>query len=280
VKGRIVNTAIGVVVGLGVAALLIVGTKMAGEAHDRGATRGALKVATNSSWLPQSYLDDHDQLVGFDIDVAREIARRLGMKASFETPEWNVMTGGHWHGRWDMAVGSVTPTQARARVIDFAGVYYYSPYVFAVHKASRATKFEDLDGKKIGVETGTTSEDYIRRRLKIDAPDSPPIRYVVTPGEVRTYADSMLPFDDLRLGDGVRLDAVIAPEQTVLRAIANRYPIRILPGGYAFREPLTVVTDKGNPRWTAKIAGIIAAMKSDGTLRALTTKWYGKDYSR
>lgn len=195
------------------------------------------------------------------------------MKAAFETPDWAVMTGGHWHGRWAMAVGSITPTKARSHVVDFAGIYYYSPYVFAVHKSSAATRFEDLDNKKIGVETGTTSEDYIRRRLQIDAPDTPAIKYTVTPGEVRTYANSMLPFDDLRLGDGVRLDAVIAPEQTVLNAMKKGYPIKILPGGYAFREPLTLVTDKGNPQWTARIAGIIAAMKADGTLRTLTTKW-------
>jgi polar amino acid transport system substrate-binding protein len=276
----IVTAALWGFVVLGVLAILVVGTIMAGEAHDRGSARDALKVATNSSWLPQSYLDDNNHLVGFDIDVAREIARRLGKKASFETPEWNVMTGGHWHGRWDIAVGSVTPTQARSRVIDFAGIYYFSPYVFAVNTSSTAARFEDLNNKKIGVETGTTSEDYIRRRLRIDAPGAPAVKYTVTPREVRTYADSMLPFDDLRLGDGVRLDAVLAPEQTVLRAIKNGYPIKILPGGYAFREPLTVVTDKGNPRWTATIARVIAAMKADGTLRALTTKWYGKDYSR
>jgi len=238
-----------------------------------------LRVATNAGWLPQSYLDEHNQLVGFDIDVAREIGRRLGMKVSFETPEFSAMTGGHWHGRWDMAVGSVTPTKARAQVVDFAGIYYYSPYVFAVNDASSARSIEDLNGRQIGVETGTTSEDYIRRRLQIDAPDAPPVHYLVTPGSVHTYADSMLPFDDLRLGDGVRIDAVIAPEQTVLRAIENGYPIRILPG-YAFREPLTVLTDKGNPQWTARVAAAVEAMRGDGTLGVLTTKWYGKDYSR
>lgn len=241
-------------------------------------THRELKVATNSGWLPQSFLDEHNQLVGFDIDVSREIARRLGMKVSFETPEFNAMTGGHWYGRWDIAVGSVTPTKARSQVVDFAGIYYFSPYVFAVNKDSRAQTFDDLNGKQIGVETGTTSEDYIRRRLQIDAPDAPPVVYAVTPGTVHTYADSMLPFDDLRLGDGVRIDAVIAPEQTVRRAIDNGYPIRMLPG-YAFREPLTVLTDKGNPQWTARIAGVIASMKADGTLSTLTKKWYGQDYS-
>jgi len=266
----------GLILALGI---LVGGAFVPTRTHDQAAAHPELKVATNSGWLPQSFLDDHNQLVGFDIDVAREIARRLGRKARFETPDFSAMTGGHWHGRWDMAVGSVTPTKARAQVVDFAGIYYYSPYVFAVNKSSAAETFEDLDGKKIGVETGTTSEDYIRRRLKIDAPNTPPVKYIVTPGEVRTYADSMLPFDDLRLGDGVRLDAVIAPEQTVLRAIKNGYPIKILPGGYAFREPLTVVTDKGDPRWTARIRQIIMAMRADGTLRTLTTKWYGRDYS-
>jgi len=246
--------------------------------HDPLASHRELRVATNSGWVPQSYLDDHNQLVGFDIDVAREIGRRLGLQVKFDTPEFSAMTGGHWHGRWDIAVGSVTPTKARAQVVDFAGIYYYSPYVFAVHKDSKATSIADLNGKQIGVETGTTSEDYIRRRLQIDAPDAPPVTYSVVPGGVHTYADSMLPFDDLRLGDGVRIDAVIAPEQTVQQAIASGYPIRILPG-YAFREPLTVLADKGNPQWTARVARVIAEMKADGTLGALTTKWYGKDYS-
>ncbi|HEX2817580.1 MAG TPA: transporter substrate-binding domain-containing protein, partial [Phenylobacterium sp.] len=119
------------------------------------ASPAELKVATNGSWRPQSYLDDHNQLVGFDIDVAREIARRLGRTATFDTPDFATMTGGHWHGRWDIAVGSVTPTRARAQVVDFAGVYYYSPYVFVVNAASPIRRRADLDGRKIGVETGT-----------------------------------------------------------------------------------------------------------------------------
>jgi polar amino acid transport system substrate-binding protein len=255
------------------------GAVSAGETLDRVTSSGALKVATNSGWPPQSFLDDNNEMVGFDIDVAKEIAKRLGAEATFETPEWAVMTGGHWHGRWDLAVGSITPTKARAGVIDFAGIYYYSPYVFAVHKDSQANSIADLNGKKIGVETGTTSEDYIRRRLQIDAPDAPEVTYTLEPGEVLTYADSMLPFDDLRLGDGVRVDAVITPEQTAMGAIKNGYPIKILPGEYAFKEPLVVVADKGDPEWTTKLGGIIKDMKNDGTLSALTTKWYGKDYS-
>ncbi len=241
--------------------------------------RGVLTVATNAGWQPQGFIDDSGQLAGFDIDVAREIARRLGVKARFQTPDWSVMTGGHWRGRWDLMVGSATPTRARAHVVDFAGVYYYSPYVFVVNRMSTARRRADLDGRRIGVETGTTSEDYIRRHLEIDDPSAPAVVYSVTPGQVRTYANSMMPFDDLRLPAGARLDAVLAPEQTALQAIRSGYPIRVLPGGYAFREPLTVVTDKDDPAWTARIRRVIAAMKADGALRVITLKWYGRDYS-
>ncbi|MES0054497.1 transporter substrate-binding domain-containing protein [Mesorhizobium sp. M0078] len=251
----------------------------AGETIDRVTSKKAMVVATNSGWPPQSFLDDSNQLVGFDIDVSKEIARRLGVEVSFDTPDWATMTGGHWQGRYDLGVGSVTPTKARAKVIDFEGIYYYSPYVYVVHKDSPAKSVADLNGKIIGVETATTSEDFIRRQLEIDAPGLPPIEYKLEPAEIRTFADSMLPFDDLRLGDGVRLNAVIAPEQTAQNAIKNGYPLRVLEGGYAFREPLVVIAEKGDAEWNAKIGGILDEMKKDGTLAKLTTKWYGKDYS-
>jgi polar amino acid transport system substrate-binding protein len=255
------------------------GLARASDTFQRVRARGVLIVATNAGWMPQSYINDDGSLSGFDIDVAREIARRLGVKIRFETPDWSLMTGGHWHGRWDMMVGSATPTKARSHVVDFAGIYYYSPYVFVVNRKSKVRTRGDLDGKKIGVETGTTSEDYIRRRLAIDDVNAPPVIYSVRPGLVHTYANSMLPFDDLRLPPGVRLDAVLTPEQTALGAIRHGYPIRILPDGYAFREPLTVVTDKGDPTWTSRIRGVIAAMKADGALKAIAVKWYGRDYT-
>lgn len=258
---------------------LSVAVANAGETLDRVTAKKALVVATNGGWPPQGYLDDNNQLVGFDIDVSREIAKRLGVEISFETPDWATLTGGHWQGRYDLGVGSVTPTKARAKVIDFVGVYYYSPYVYVVHKDSAAKSVGDLNGKIIGVETATTSEDFVRRQLEIDAPGLPPVEYKLEPGEIRTFADSMLPFDDLRLGDGVRLNAVIAPEQTAQNAIKNGYPVKILEGDYAFREPLVVIAEKKDPDWTAKVGAIVAEMKKDGTLATLTTKWYGKNYS-
>ncbi|MDB5767767.1 MAG: hypothetical protein JWQ61_2581 [Collimonas fungivorans] len=253
----------------------------AGDTLNRVMKNGKMVVATSAKWPPQAFLNDKNEFDGFDIDVAKELGRRIGVGVTFDTPDFSLMTGGHWRGRWDVSVLSVTPTKARAKLLDFPALYYYSPYVFAVHKNSKAKTRNDLNGKIIGVEGGTTSEDYILNRLEIDAPGVPEFKYMTQkPKEMKTYADSMLPFDDLRLGDGTRLDAVIAPEQTALGAIKNGYPVKIIPNDYAFQEPLAIVTDKGDAEWNKKIGDTIKAMKQDGTMAKISTKWFGRDYTK
>ena len=118
-----------------VAMLALVGSPVqAGQTLDRVMSTKVLNVATNANWPPQGFLNDANELDGFDIDMAKEIAKRLGVEVKFDTPEWQVMTGGRWQGRWDVAVGSITPTKPRSQVLDFPAVYYFSPYVFVVHK--------------------------------------------------------------------------------------------------------------------------------------------------
>lgn len=253
----------------------------AGATLDRVMKSGTMMVATSGKWPPQAFLNDKHEFDGFDIDVAKEIARRLGVKVTFDTPQFSLMTGGHWHGRWDLSVLSVTPTKSRAELLDFPAVYYYSPYVFVVNKDSKATSRNDLNGKVIGVEAGTTSEDYVRDRLNIAGPDVPPFKYMTQPPkEIKTYADSMLPYDDLRLGDGKRVDGIVTPVQTALNAIKNGYPVKIIPGDYAFREPLAIVADKGDAEWDKKVGDIVQQMKQDGTLTKLSMKWFGNDYTK
>ena len=197
------------------------GAAWAGSTLDRIHETKVIKVATAANWPPQSFLGPDNKLQGFDIDVATEIGRRLGSKVDFVTPEYGIITAGRWSNRWDLSVGSMTPTTERARVLDFPAIYYYTPYVFAVHKDAAGAKAADLNDKIIGVEAGTTSEDYINRRLKIDAADVPAFTYDVTPGEVKTYGDSMGPLDDLRMGNGVRLNATLSALPTVVAAVKN-----------------------------------------------------------
>src|SRR3546814_2930702 len=94
-------------------------------------------MSSDAEYPPQSFLNDKNELDGFDVDVGKEIAKRLGAELKIVTPSWDIITAGNWGGRWDMSVGSMTPPQKRAEVLDFPVVYYYKPAAFAVHKAHR-----------------------------------------------------------------------------------------------------------------------------------------------
>lgn len=250
----------------------------AGAVLDRVKAAGIMKVATDANWAPQSFVNSNNELDGFDVDVAKEIGKRLGVKVTFVTPGWDIITAGNWAGRWDMSVDSMTPTKERAKKLDFPAVYYYTPAAVAVHKDSKATALADLNGKAVGTTSSSTFEAYAKHDLKLDAAGAPPFQYQFTPKDVRSYENSTTAFDDLRLGDGTRLDAVISSEPSIRDAIKAGYPIKQL-GGPIFYEPLVISTDLGDPEFSAKIAEAVKGMKADGTLTTLSKKWYGTDYS-
>lgn len=259
------------------AGLLAAGTAHAGEVLNRITQSKTMTVATAANWPPQSFVGPDNTMQGFDVDVAKEIAKRLGAEAKFVTPDWGIITAGRWSGRWDISVGSMTPTTERTRILDFPAVYYYTPYVFAVHQSSPAASRADLNGKVIGVEAGTTTEDYINGRLKIDAVGVPPFTVDVKPKEVRTYGDSMGPLDDLRLGNGTRLDATVSALPTITGAVKRGYPVKALADKPAYYEPLAIAIDKGDADFGSRLTAIVDQMKADGTLKTLSQKWYGDD---
>jgi polar amino acid transport system substrate-binding protein len=259
--------------------LLFVGVANAGAVLDKIQSSKTLTVATSATWPPQGFINDKNEIDGFDIDVSKEIAKRLGVEAKFITPDWDVITAGKWNGRWDVSVGSMTATKSRARILDFPGTYYYVPYVFAVHNKSTVSDHKALNGKTIGVEGGTTSEDYFSQALAIETTDVPPVVYDVKTEKMKTYAGSVGPLDDLRLGDGTRLDAILTQRSTLDAAVKKGYPLRAVDNTVVFFEPLAIATDKGDPELKAKLGEIIGEMHKDGTLTKLSDKWYGVDYS-
>lgn len=261
------------------AAIALSGTSaFAGDALDRVMENGVLKVATDANWAPQSFLNDNNEMDGFDVAVAREIATRLGVEVEYVTPSWDIITAGNWSGRWDMSVGSMTPTVARAEVLSFPEVYYYTPASIAVHADSPYQNVGDLNGEVVGATTASTFELYLQKDLTIDAEGVPSFEYQVTPGELRSYKDGTAALDDLRLGDGVRINAMVGSLPAILAAIESGYPVRVL-GEPVFYEPLAVAIDRGDADFNDKVAGIVREMKEDGTLATLSQEWYGIDYT-
>src|SRR3712207_4340787 len=148
--------------------------------------RGVLRVSTDPAYPPQSFQTQSGEFKGFDIDVAEEIARWMGVKVEWQTPSWDVITAGNWQGRWDLSVGSMTVTPARKEVLYFTPAYYYTPAAAAVHEENTTiTNLEtDLDGKRIGVCGACTYEQYLDQTLNIPGEE---IEFVVDNHQIQTY---------------------------------------------------------------------------------------------
>ena len=251
----------------------------AGETLDRVWRTRTLVLSSDPEYPPQSFLNENNLMDGFDVEVAREIARELNVKLKVVTPAWEVITAGNWRGRWDISVGSMTPTEARARVLDFPAIYYYVPASFAVHQDSSIQSVAELGGTEIGVCGGCTYEAYLKKELVIDAIGVPEFTFDVEAGSIKTYDTDASAFDDLRLGSGVRLDAVMSALPTIQEAVKGGYPLRVV-GEPAYYEPLAVAVDKVDPEFSEKIESIIDKLHKDGTLTRLSVKWYGVDLTK
>lgn len=259
-------------------ASLSLGTAQAGAVLDGIMSKKSIKVATDANWPPQSFINDKNEMDGFDVDVAREIAKRLGVEIEFITPSWDIITAGNWNRRWDLHVGSMTPTSERAKKLSFPAVYYYTPAAVAVHKNSAISQVSGLSGKKVGTGTGTTFELYLQKNLTIDAEGAPKFSFQINNAEIKSYENSVIALDDLRLGDGVRLDGVVSSMPTIMEAIGNGYPVKVI-GDPIFYEPLAVTIDRGDAEFNKKLQDVIGWMRKDGTLSAISKKWYGVDYA-
>ncbi|WP_234893618.1 transporter substrate-binding domain-containing protein [Agrobacterium vitis] len=249
----------------------------AGEVLDRILASKTLRVAAGADWGLIAHLDENNELVGYDIDVAKGIAKYLGVKAEFVTPGWDLIAAGNWAGRWDIGTGQMAPTKARADKFDFSVPYFYDRTVIVVHKDSKTTKASELNGKVVGVNGGTVAEAYANQTYTPDDPNAQPVHYDFKAGEVKTYGNSTIGFDDLRLGDGVRLDAFITDETFTEGAIKSGYPLKIIDRLFAL--PAAIPMMKGDKELVEKVSAAIQSMRDDGTLSKLSVKWYGSDHS-
>ncbi len=247
--------------------------------------KGVLTVSTDPAYPPQSELnEDTGEYEGFDIDVAAEIAERLGVDIAWEAPAWETIISGGWNGRWDISVGSMTITPERAEVLHFTPPYYFTPASYAVHNDNTSiTDVDGLAGKKIGVCGGCTYDLYLQDKLNIaedESGDPVKIESKVTNPDIKTYDTDSTAIQDLALGDGRRLDAVVSAFPTLEAAIEAGSPIKIVPPDLYY-EPLSVAVDRKSQldptSLVDRISEIIEEMHDDGTMVDLSEEWYGTD---
>jgi len=265
------TVAIALAVGLGGANMA-----RAGDVLDRMAARGTVIAAAVPDTLPQARHDASGNLEGFDIEVAKEIGKRLGLPVKFVTPGWEAILAGGWGETFDIAVASITPTEERARRIAFPATYRHDAAVMLVHKDNLSIlQPADASGKVVGTKKDTTFEQYLNRRLQVLMLREP-VEYVIADPHIKLYGDKEQALAALAKGDGTEVDAIIMSFAPARTAIAGGAPARVLPG-FLFFEPVAVAVDRGDPDLTRAVERAVLAMASDGTLPALTRKWFGTD---
>jgi polar amino acid transport system substrate-binding protein len=238
--------------------------------------RGVLRVVSDPNFKPQSY---YDQLIGrwrgFDVDVATEIARRLGVDVQFISGVFEDVQAGNWQPEWDLSVGSMTITPERTKVLDFTSPYYYDTAAAAVQPGSGISALADLSGKKIGVTDGSTYESYLKGTLTL--PGQGAIPSAIENPEIVKYTTDQDAIDALANGE---LDAAISARPELQEAIDHGTAIEII-GVPLFTEELAAAVVKNAPldptSLVQRVSEIIDAMHADGTLTDLSEKWYGMD---
>jgi len=259
-----------------------VGSAFAGSVLDEIMGAGVIKVSTDANYAPQSFLNDKGELEGFDISVAKEVAKRLGVKVKFVTPDWDLITAGKWGSRWDISIGSMTPTVERLNALHFTMPYYSTPAQFGVHKDNTTIKsLKDLAGKHIGLATETTYERFLNKDLQLVGVK---IKFMDwKAGKVTTYPTDANAVEDLALGDGVRVDAILTAKNVIHEAIKSGCgggcPLKML-GDPAFYEILSFALDKSRPNSESllkKLNEILTSMHKDGTLVDLSMQFYGQN---
>ena len=251
---------------------------IAGGLLDKVMKAGKIVVSTDPKYPPQSKLNKDGTYEGFDIDVANELAKRLGVTVEWQTPAWEAITAGGWGGRWDMSVGSMTITPERAKVLDFSPAYYYTPAQMSVRTDSGITSIDGLVGKTVCSGESTTYDQWLKGTLDFGPggkPAPPPAGIEAT----TLPTDTDCP-DQWKAGRN-DFDGWLSSITTVDGAIEAGLPVTKI-GDPVYLEPLGVAVDKSGPDpsdFVAWLETTIAAMHDDGTLSQFSQKWFKTDYT-
>lgn len=239
-------------------------------------SNGVIRVGTDPNYAPQSFQKADGTFDGFDVEVANEIAKRLGVTVKFETPDFSVVEAGNWADRFDISVGSMTVSEKRKGVLDFTEPYYFTPAQMAVIKDIGITSLDGLAGKKICVGEGTTYYQWLTGTLVLG--DGGALAPVPAGAEALTQKTDQDCAQSVKSGRR-DADGWLSSSTTVQEAIDKGTPF-VTVGDPLFFEPLAVATDKAAPphaELQAELDRIVKEMHTDGTLSKLSMKWFDKD---
>ncbi|MDI2591065.1 transporter substrate-binding domain-containing protein [Pseudomonas sp. 681] len=246
-------------------ALVVLGTDMACAEDSLANLRklGEIRIANTQSSPPWSYIDDQNKPTGYDIAIAEEVAKRIGVpKVVFIADSFANFVEGLKADKYDLVMNDLTPTPERALQVDFSDPYGVEEFrIFLLDKNTDIHERGDLAGKSAGVVAGSSNESWSRKQL--------------VESDIRTYENGGLAFDDLANG---RIDVVISSWFSGEKyRLANQLPIKAVGAPLTFQLSAAAMP-KGHESLKVAVNKAIAEMIADGTIDAYTRKFIGPDY--
>ena len=220
-------------------------------------------IGLDDNFPPMGFRNEKNELVGFDISMAQEATRRMGIEAEFKPIDWSAKEAELNGKRVDMLWNGLTITEERKKNIAFTSPYMENHQIIVVPKSSTIKTKAELATRVIGIQDGSSAIDAVQRD---------PI--AASFKELKKFGDNVTALMDLSTG---RLDAVVLDE------VVGRYYTAKRPDDYAVLEDNFGTEEYGvglRKDDSALLAGLQKAldeMKADGSAARISTEWFGKD---
>lgn len=241
-----------------VASMTLAGFSFA-EELDTIKEKGVLRIAMSGAYPPFNFVNEKNEVVGFDPAIGTEIAKRMGLETEIITTAWDGIIGGLLANKYDAIVGSMSITEERDKVVDFVGPYYTTKRAVFTKKDSGITSVSQLGDATVGVTLGETHEEWARGQGY----------------KIRTYKG--LPELLLELENG-RVDVFVADSIAALLAMkANDYDFVMLSDLETESVGAGIAIREGNPELMAAMQAALESMMEDGTYLKIANEWVGGD---
>ncbi|WP_287805357.1 amino acid ABC transporter substrate-binding protein [Diaphorobacter sp.] len=221
-------------------------------------------VGLDDNFPPMGFRDEKNELVGFDIDMAKEAAKRLGVEVEFKPIDWSAKEAELSGKRVDALWNGLTITEERKQNILFTAPYMENHQIIVVPAGSAIKAKADLAGKVVGAQEGSSAVDAIKKEEAVFKSFK----------ELKTFGDNVTALMDLTTG---RLEAVVVDE------VVGRYYVAKKPDQYAVlddnfgTEEYGVGVRKDDTELHGKLDKALADMKQDGSAAKIAEQWFGKN---
>ena len=226
-------------------------------------SKGTFILGLDDSFPPMGFRNENNEIVGFDIDVAKEVCKRLNVELVVQPISWTAKEQELNSYNIDCIWNGMSINNDRKEAMCLSNPYLKNNMTFVVKKDSNINSINDLKGKKVGVQAGSTAEEILQ-----GAEISKDLSQVVT------YSENITAFMDMEINqtDAVFIDDVVANYYIT----SNNKDYRVL-SDVLEEEEYAIGFRKNDTELCEKVNDILAEMKKDGSLGEISTKWFGKD---